>query len=198
MIQITDTAKKMFKEFIEAEDQGDYVVRIAVAGRTADDFIYDISLVKEDEKGPDDELVDAGPFKVLVDAGSVDDLKGATIDFVDEDDESGFKVANPNPLWRDARAAQVQRVLEERVNPGVASHGGVVSLLDVRDDTAYIKMGGGCQGCGMANVTLKQGIETAIREVVPSITRVLDQTDHASGANPYYQPAKGGASPFGA
>jgi len=197
MIQITDRAKQMFKDFIEAENEPDYVVRVAVAGRTADDFIYDISLVKQDEKGPQDELVDTGPFKVLVDARSIDDLKGATIDYVADDDESGFKVENPNPLWRDARAADIQRVLDERVNPGVASHGGYVALLDVREDTAYIKMGGGCQGCGMANVTLKQGVETAIKEVVPSIVHVLDQTDHASGQNPYYQPAKGGASPFG-
>ena len=80
----------------------------------------------------------------------------------------------------------------------MASHGGVVTLLDLKDDTVYVQMGGGCQGCGMANVTLKQGVETAIKRVVPSIKQVLDTTDHASGSNPYYQQSKGGdaSSPF--
>jgi Fe-S cluster biogenesis protein NfuA len=78
----------------------------------------------------------------------------------------------------------------------VGSHGGWVSLLDVRDDVVYIQLGGGCQGCGMADVTLKQGIEVRIREVVPSIKDVVDSTDHAGGTNPYYRPAKGGASPY--
>jgi Fe/S biogenesis protein NfuA len=80
----------------------------------------------------------------------------------------------------------VQRVIENRINPQIASHGGFVTLLDVKDDTAYVSMGGGCQGCGMADVTLKQGIETMILESVPQIRRVLDTTDHAAGTNPFY------------
>jgi Fe-S cluster biogenesis protein NfuA len=72
-----------------------------------------------------------------------------------------------------------------------------VALLDVRDNRAYIRLSGGCQGCGMADVTLKQGIEVAIKKAVPEIVEVLDSTDHASGTNPYYQPTKGGVSPFG-
>jgi len=71
-----------------------------------------------------------------------------------------------------------------------------VQLLEFKDGTAYVKMGGGCQGCGMASVTLKQGVEVAIKRAVPQVTNVLDTTDHASGSNPFYSPAKGGASPF--
>jgi len=78
----------------------------------------------------------------------------------------------------------------------VATHGGYVALLDVRDGRAFIRLGGGCQGCGMASVTLKQGIEKSILNAVPEITEVLDTTDHASGQNPFYQPAKSGQSPF--
>ena len=106
--------------------------------------------------------------------------------------ESGFKFDNPNPLWADETARAVQKVVDEKINPAISSHGGFVALLDVRGDTAYIQMGGGCQGCGMANVTLKQGIEVMIREEVPAIKHVVDSTDHASGTNPYYQPGKGG------
>jgi Fe-S cluster biogenesis protein NfuA len=93
-------------------------------------------------------------------------------------------------------AKAIQRLLEEEINPAVAAHGGHISLVDVRGEIAYIRLEGGCQGCGMANVTLKQGVETEIRRVVPSIEQVLDATDHAGGTNPYYQPGKGGMSPM--
>ena len=84
----------------------------------------------------------------------------------------------------------VQQVLDTDINPSVAEHGGVVRLIDVKDNVVYVQMGGGCQGCGMADVTLKYGIETAIRAAVPGIGDILDVTDHASGRNPYFTPAK--------
>jgi len=83
---------------------------------------------------------------------------------------------------------RVQVLLDEEINPSVASHGGHVRLIEVEDDVAYIEMGGGCQGCGMSAVTLKQGIEHTIFSHIPEITRVLDTTDHAAGNNPYYKP----------
>ncbi len=90
----------------------------------------------------------------------------------------------------------VQQLLDERINPAVAGHGGYIALVDVKDTVVYIRLEGGCQGCGMADVTLKQGIEVEIKQAVPSITAVLDVTEHADGSNPYYQPGKGGASPY--
>ena len=105
--------------------------------------------------------------------------------------------AMPKPDMETPEGKLIQALLDERVNPSVASHGGHISLVDVQDDTVYIRLEGGCQGCGMADVTLKQGIETEIKRAVPNITAVLDVTDHAGGSNPYYQPGKGGgASPF--
>jgi Fe-S cluster biogenesis protein NfuA len=85
---------------------------------------------------------------------------------------------------------KVLELLEMQINPGIAGHGGYVELIDVRDNSAYIRMSGGCQGCGMADVTLKQGIERLIREEVPEVWEVFDTTDHAAGKNPYYEPAK--------
>ena len=73
------------------------------------------------------------------------------------------------------------------VNPGVASHGGFVNLLEVKDNVAYIQLGGGCQGCAQVDVTLKQGIEVAIQRQVPEIVAVRDTTDHAAGTNPYLE-----------
>lgn len=86
--------------------------------------------------------------------------------------------------------AKVAEVLNTRINPAVAMHGGIVDLIDVQGNTVFIQMGGGCQGCGMADVTLKQGIEVEIRAAVPEVGEILDSTDHAAGRNPYYTPSK--------
>ncbi len=85
--------------------------------------------------------------------------------------------------------AKVEAILENEINPGIASHGGFIELLDVEGSTVYIRMGGGCQGCGMASVTLKQGVERAIRDGVPEVGAILDTTDHAAGTNPFYAPS---------
>ncbi len=84
---------------------------------------------------------------------------------------------------------RVQNVLDSVINPAVAAHGGVVNLLDVSNNTVYLEFGGGCQGCGMINVTLKYGVERAIRDEVPEVGEILDTTDHAAGRNPYYAPS---------
>ena len=85
---------------------------------------------------------------------------------------------------------KVQQLLDASINPAVAAHGGMVSLIDVKDNVVYIQMGGGCQGCGAADITLKAGIERMIREEIPEVAEVLDTTDHAAGKNPYYTPSK--------
>jgi Fe-S cluster biogenesis protein NfuA len=106
-----------------------------------------------------------------------------------------YRDALPKPGLDTPEGKAVQKVLDERINPAVAGHGGHIALIDVKDDTAFVRLEGGCQGCGMANVTLKQGIEVEIKDAVPSITTILDTTDHAGGANPYYSPGKGGMGP---
>ena len=85
---------------------------------------------------------------------------------------------------------KIQELIDYQINPAVAGHGGFIELLEYKDGVVYLKMGGGCQGCGMANVTLKQGIERMLREEMPEIQQVVDTTDHAGGSNPYYQPSK--------
>ena len=93
-------------------------------------------------------------------------------------------------MAEDEVKTKIQKILDEMINPAVASHGGYVELLDVKENVAYLKLGGGCQGCGMVNVTLKQGIEATLKEEIPQLAGVIDQTDHAGGSNHYYQPAK--------
>ena len=120
---------------------------------------------------------------------SASDLRGTTLDYVDTGFSAGFKFDNPNrpKLLEDPIAERVHRVIQDQINPSVASHGGYVQLLDVKDGTAYVKLGGGCQGCGQADTTVKQGIQAAIFDAVPEVHTVLDVTDHAAGTNPYFQ-----------
>ena len=100
-------------------------------------------------------------------------------------------VAAGNPGGDTSMATTLQVLLEEEVNPAVAAHGGHVQLIDVKDKVAYVQLGGGCQGCGMVDVTLRQGIETRMKEVAPELQELVDVTDHRGGTNPYYQPGKG-------
>ena len=197
MLNLTESAKKKILGLLEAEGQQGLGLRVAVTGGGPGSLQYQLGFEGEEDKGAEDSVIDAGGFKVFVDPESALKLQGATIDFVEGISESGFKIDNPNAGWTDPKAAAVQQVLDTQVNPGVAMHGGHVTLLDVKDDIAYIALGGGCQGCGMADVTLKQGIEVMIKEAVPEIRQIIDSTDHAGGSNPYYQPSKGGGhSPF--
>ena len=84
----------------------------------------------------------------------------------------------------------IRDLLDREINPAVAAHGGFIELIDVKRNNVYLRLGGGCQGCGAADVTLKQGIEKAIRSLAPLVGEILDTTDHAAGRNPYYQQAK--------
>ena len=96
----------------------------------------------------------------------------------------------PSAVSDDALYEQVTKVFDEQVNPMVARHGGRVELIDVQDGVVMLRMGGGCQGCGMADVTLRQGIEGMLAQLVPDVRGIVDITDHATGANPYFQASK--------
>jgi Fe/S biogenesis protein NfuA len=195
-LTITDGARAKILEFRAAEKKDGLALRLAIRGRGTGGFDYAMRFVEPADRVAEDEVIDGGGFEIYVDPGSVENLDGTTVDFVEGPGGSGFRIDNPNPLWRDSAAQAVQKILDEEINPAVAQHGGFVTLLDVKEDTVYIQMGGGCQGCGMVDVTLKQGIEVRIRELVPAIRNIVDSTDHAGGRNPYYRPSKGGASPY--
>ena len=86
----------------------------------------------------------------------------------------------------DAIYDEVEHIFQSQINPIVSQHGGAIDLIDVQDATVVVRMSGGCQGCGMANVTLRQGIEAALKKAIPSLAGIRDVTDHSSGANPYF------------
>ena len=185
LLQVTAAAQEKIHAVIEAEEVEVEGLRISIEGRTATAFQYSLGLATEAQAG--DIVVGCENFNVLVDADSAPNLQGAVIDYIEDLNSSGFNIENPNaPTWDDPKAQKIQELIDERINPAVAAHGGQIELLNVEEDSIYIHMGGGCQGCGMANATLKHGIEAMIQEVFPEIKHVIDTTDHASGDNPYY------------
>jgi Fe/S biogenesis protein NfuA len=193
VIGFSESARNRIKEFIQEEGDDDLAVRIEVLSSSPLAPEYDMALVGRDELGPDDRLFEADGLSVAVDAKSASLLEGTQVDWIESVQGSGFKFENPNlkPIGSEPVTGpltdRVKQVIDERINPGIAMHGGHVTLVEVREDVAYLEMSGGCQGCGMAAVTLKQGIERMLTEEVPEIQGVVDVTDHTSGDNPYYQ-----------
>ena len=195
-VEFTDLAKETVLGFLEGNSDTRLALRIHVASPSPLDPRYDITLIEQHEKCEEDVVFDDSGFEVVMDPESVKILDGARIDWVETLMESGFKVENPNlepigskPL-EGPLADRVQQAIEQYVNPGVAQHGGRVTLVDVRDNIVYLQMGGGCQGCGMASVTLSQGIERILREQVPEITDIEDVTNHSEGDSPYFTAEK--------
>ena len=186
MIEITETAEKAIKDLLQDESKSGMSLRIQIVGRGPGGFQYAVRFVPEEDQSADDEAVQYDGFKVLVDPETVPNFKDSTLDYKEDDLQRGFLIDNPNPVWKNADAQAVQELLDTKINPGLAAHGGFVALLDYKDDTAYITFGGGCQGCGLVDVTLKDGIEVAIQEALPQVKKVVDTTDHSSGKNPFY------------
>ena len=191
MLTVTDTAKRKIASLIQAHGKPGDGLRIAIVGRSSAGFTYDMQLVEEGEAQAEDIVVHVGDFPVIIDPDSAPHMRDVVIDYVEDLQQSGFRIGNPNPVWTDPQAVAIQELLDTQINPAVASHGGHIELVDVHDNTVYIRFGGGCQGCGMVSVTLNQGVEQAIREAFPEIREIVDVTDHAAGTNPYYQSSKG-------
>ena len=189
MITMTDVAKEKFLQISQGEGREGAGLRVIVknGGSMAPEFA--LNFVEPGTAGDGDTVFDLGELKIFVDNTMVEFLQGATVDFVDEIQESGFKVDAPNagvPGPDGPLAQRVQAVIDAKINPAIASHGGHVRLVAMKESTAYLQFGGGCQGCGMIDVTLKQGVQKTIREEVPEVDKILDITDHSSGENPYY------------
>ena len=193
-VEFTEAAKSKLREVITNYPEPVAGLRLKIARRGAEGLDHLLTIVEEGTEPEGDAVVDVDGITVFVEGANVSYLDGVSIHYEDKGlGVSGLEFDNPNPTWLDPLAARLQELFDVHINPQIAAHGGYVSLLDVQDRTAYIEMGGGCQGCGMANVTLKQGIEVVIREEIPEIEQIIDTTDHASGSNPYYTPSKAGA-----
>lgn len=186
LLSVTPDARAKIDGVREFNDFPDAVLRVRVLAREGPRFRYELALEDPRDRTDADLALDADGLTVVVDPTSAADLAGATIALDPAVTGGGLRVDNPNEGWQDPVARAVQDVLDRQINPGVGSHGGMVSLVDVRDGTAFMRFGGGCQGCAAVDVTLRQGVETAIRASVPQIQAIVDVTDHTAGENPYY------------
>jgi Fe/S biogenesis protein NfuA len=175
---------------------------VEISGSSENAYTYDIYFQAAADARPEDWSDERGGMALVVPTDSIEKMRGAVLDV----HEGGMVIENPNhppapsgaspvmtgppaDLTGDV-AQRVLQVLEQQINPSIAAHGGRADLVAVENTSAYLRLSGGCAGCGMAAVTLSQGIEVALRESVPEITRVIDVTDHAAGTNPYYEAAK--------
>jgi Fe/S biogenesis protein NfuA len=175
---------------------------IEVTGTSGNQWTCSLSLKPLEAAALHDAIVRHRDLAIVVPECDFDKVRGATIDWLDDPFAGGgLRVENPNtpspaigaPPPADLSGDVAQRVIQvlaQQVNPTIAAHGGRAELVAVEQGTAYLRLGGGCQGCAMATVTLSQGIETAIIQAVPEITSVVDVTDHQSGTNPYFEAAK--------
>ena len=192
MITVTDTAREEILELMKKQEQPVKGVRIKAEALSPLQANFRLRFVSEDQEEETDIITEFEGFNVYVDPDSVSYVDQVTVDFVESLAGRGFKIENPNKVpshLKGTIAEKIQTIIDEKINPQIASHGGHLSLLDVKDNTAYVQFGGGCQGCGMADVTLKQGVEVMIKEACPEIEAILDVTDHADGKNPYFQGA---------
>jgi len=199
VLSVTDDARQLILS-LRDEEPGDaeYGLLVEVTGYRGVQFTYELSFLSVAEAGDDRVIERHGDLALIFPVADIEKLVGSSLSLTDD----GLAMNNPNaPASPEMGAApkgdltgpladQVQEVLREQVNPAIASHGGAAELVSVEGSTAYLKLMGGCQGCGMAQVTLKQGIERILLESIPELSEVIDVTDHASGTDPFYQSAK--------
>ncbi|MDA0329524.1 MAG: NifU family protein [Gemmatimonadetes bacterium] len=198
MITFTDRAREMVHTFLGEDVADPQALRISMGGSAAAPT-FDLTLVDAAERREDEREVDGVGFSVFFSEEHASKLEGAVVDYVVRLTESGFEVRTATTESPDTQtgtrnrgavptgeiADRVRSVLDTQVNPTIAAHGGMISLVDVEDTDIYVEMSGGCQGCALSRATLRQGVERMLREAVPELTAVHDVTDHSSGENPY-------------
>ncbi|MGD0983396.1 MAG: NifU family protein [Acidimicrobiales bacterium] len=178
---------------------------VEISGVHDDVYTYDMYFQATSDAAPGDWIDHLNGLALIVPHQSIDRIRGSSLDLSPDADGGGMVIRNPNrppparkspamsgplPDLSGDVAQRLLQVLNEQINPAIAAHGGRADLVAIEEDTAYLRLSGGCAGCGLAAVTLSQGIEVAIRESVPEIVNIVDVTDHASGTNPYYEAAK--------
>ncbi|HWB88605.1 MAG TPA: NifU family protein [Acidimicrobiia bacterium] len=198
VLSIAEDALSMILQLRDNEEgEGEFALSIEVTGFRGPQFSYELAFVPLEDKAENWVLERHGDLAVIFPKADVGKLDGAALELTDQ----GLAMNNPNspaPPTISAPAGdltgplveRVQQVIKEQVNPAIAAHGGGAELVSVDGTIAYLRLFGGCQGCGLAQVTLKQGIERILLESIPELSQVVDVTDHASGEDPYYQSQK--------
>jgi Fe/S biogenesis protein NfuA len=191
MLQVTELAQKKLVEAINGNQEKEPVIGIRALAQARSPFQvhYGLAFVSSKTIKETDQIIQLNDLNIYIDNENTRYFEEVTLDFEEGIRGSGFKFLNVPRVpkeYKGTLAEKVVQIIDQQINPGIAGHGGFVSLVDVRGTDVIIQMGGGCQGCGMANVTLKHGVEATLKQMLPEITAVYDVTDHAEGKNPYY------------
>ncbi|MHC1479752.1 NfuA family Fe-S biogenesis protein [Frateuria aurantia] len=203
MIEISERAQAHFLRLLQQQHIDDLGIRISATAAGTPEANCELSFCEPSELDGNEWSLDCEGFTLYVDGAAAPWLEGASIDFEPQATGGVLNIRAPRikgevPGEDAGMIARVQYVLDAEVNPQIAAHGGRVSLVEVTaDGVVWLRFGGGCHGCGMADVTLKQGIETTLKSRVPQITAVRDATDHSTGDQPYYAQRGEGASVAG-
>ncbi|MBL4637673.1 MAG: NifU family protein [Kofleriaceae bacterium] len=188
-LTITEVANKQFVAAL-AEEDDDFGIRLVVNRPSPVTLHYELELISEKGKSEGDIEVLSGSVKFWIAEDSCELIDGTEIDFQTGTNGAGFKFTNPNDIrhkkWADPIAAKFQDLLDREINPGIAAHQGFITLVEYKDGVAVVYMGGGCQGCGQAAATLREGVEAKVKAEIPEIIEIVDMTDHDQGSNPYY------------
>ena len=193
MITLTDGALEVVRGYMDKSDGEFTALRIGISGGTPLAPDFELTLVGPDDIRESEREVEVADLTIVMEEEFMPRLEGATVDFVQRVNESGFEVSLATPAQAVAPALdgpfaeRVKTVLDTEINPAIASHGGTITLVGVKDTEIYLEMGGGCQGCAMSRMTLRQGVERMVRQAVPEVTVIHDITDHASGENPFFE-----------
>ncbi len=192
---VTPAAIARILELRAAEDDpSSLALRVEITGTNGVEYAYDLTFDPIAEADEADAVYQQEALPVIVPAGSIEQLRGATLD-VPAGGGPGLVLRNPNrpdPLsgvhleLTGTVAEQVEQLLREQINPSLAAHGGFAQLKGVEGDKVYVTMGGGCQGCAVSAMTLRDGIARSIKEAIPEVSEVIDTTDHDAGENPFY------------
>jgi Fe/S biogenesis protein NfuA len=195
---VTDPARDKILELRAQEDEPDTLgLRIEVTGVQGVEYTYDLTFdpVAEADPAVGDLVETQGELPVIVPVDSIDALRGATLDLPSTGGQQGLVLRNPNrpdPLsgahieLSGTVEEKVRQLLDGQINPSLAMHGGFAGLDRVEEDKVDVTMGGGCQGCAVSAMTLREGIARSIKEAIPEVAEVIDTTDHDQGENPYY------------
>ena len=193
MIEITKSAQEYFGRLIAQQEMDDVGLFLKVVSPGTPMAACDLQFHVAGQSGEKEIEFDYDGFKLYVPEDSERWLEQAKIDFEKTDSGGQLTIKAPGikgdkPDDSDSLEAKVSWVLQSEINPGLASHGGQVTLEQITpENEVVLRFGGGCHGCGMVNVTLQDGIEKTLKEYFPEITAVVDATDHATGSNPYYK-----------
>ena len=191
MINISESAQAHFRKLIEREDLPGMGVRLSAMHAGLPNADVRLEFAEPRDLQGDEWAIDCEGFTLWVDAASVPFLDSAEIDYAQQATGGQLQIRAPKikgeaPAESASLVERVRWIVEHEINPQLAQHKGHVSLQEVTaDGVVVLRFGGGCHGCGMADVTLKQGIEKTLLTKVPGVTAVRDATDHATGDAPY-------------